>query len=132
MKNAIAVISGIIFSLILFALVSIFVMKFNVEPYASFGTGKFSRTDLGALQNKIIVINYFVIFPFISFATGCIVALISRSNEYILGIISIIPIGIAFFDRSVNWAFSIIELVILCLLGVLLSKRLKNIRAKTP
>ncbi len=131
MKNVMAVISGIIFSLTLFALVTALVMKFNIEPYASFSTGKFSNTDLGILQNKILVVNYFVVFPFIGLITGCIVGLISRNKEYILGIISITPIGIAFIDRSVSWVLSIIELVILCLLGVLFSKRLKNRRAKT-
>lgn len=132
MKNIMAVITGILFSLILFALVTAFVMKFNVEPYASFGTGKFSSSDLSILQNKILVVNYFVVFPFITLITGCIVALIARNKEYILGLISITPIGIAFFDRSVSGMLSIIELVILCLLGVLFSKKLKNRRAKTP
>lgn len=130
MKNAIAVIAGIIFSLILFALVSVFVMKFNVEPYASFGRGKFSSADLGTLQNKIIIINYFVVFPLISFTTGCIVGLIAISNAYIIGIISIIPVTIAFYDRSISWTISVMASVVLCLLGVLLSKRLKNKRTK--
>ena len=132
MKNIIAVISGILLSLILFALVSVFVIKFNVEPYASFGRGKFSSTDFGTIQNNIIVINYFIVFPIISFITGYVVGLIAKNKEYILGLISIIPVMIVFFDKSISWTFSVIMLVALCLLGVLLSKRLKKRKAKVP
>jgi len=130
MKNIIAIISGVIVSLILFALVSVLVMKFNVEPYASFGKGNFTKGDLSTLQNKIVILNYYIVLPIVSLIACCIVGYIAKSKEYILGIISIIPVVILFFDKSVTWIFSVIVVVIFSLVGVVLSKKLKNIRAK--
>lgn len=130
MKNTIAIISGVIVSLILFTFVSAFVMKYNIEPYSSFGKGGISNSDLSALQNKIIIINYFVVFPMISLVSGCVVSYIANNKEYILGLFSIIPIVVLFVDRSVIWIFSVIVVVIFSLLGVVLSKKLKTKRTK--
>ena len=131
MKNIIAIIFGVTISFILLALFPVFVMTFNIEPYASFGKGVLNnKVDISSLQSNILNIIYFFVFPIISLITGFIVGYIAKSKGYILGLLSMIPIVILFFDSSVTWLFGVIVIGVFSLLGVVLSKKLKNIRAK--
>lgn len=126
MKNVIAIMSGVIVSLILFTLISFLVMKFNVEPYSSFGSGDFLKGDLYALQSRIVFINFFILFPLISFVAAGIVSCIAKNNEYILGVLSVIPLVVLSFDKSLVGIFGIVFVVLFASLGVALIRKIKK------
>jgi len=130
MRNIIAIILGLIVSFILFSLVSILIMKLNIEPYYGFSKGNFVKNELGTIQNKVIFLNYFLIFPFVSLITCCIVTFIAKNREYIVGLCSIIPVVVLSFDSSILWLFSLLVVVGFSLIGVTLSKKLKAKKTK--
>lgn len=130
-RNIIACICGIIISFLLVSFAGFIIMNFKIYPFYEFATGSIDKFfELGpTIFQKINMYFFIVIFPIIVFITGLVTGLIAKRKEYLIGIISIMPLYIVFFllsSFSIRSIFGLISFVLSVTLGIYIAKTLKR------
>ena len=129
-RNYLALICGIFLSFLLVGVAGFILANFKIPPFYEFMIGNsrnFFEPDSRLLE-EMMYIDIFVTFPIITFTTGLISGLIAKRKEYLIGIISIIPLFIIFniYSFSINSIYTCISFLISVVFGVFISKSLKK------
>jgi len=132
-RNLLALITGILSSFLLAAIAGFIVLNLRVYPFYqfiySFRIG--DTKNLLDLAEKVLHIIIFLIFPIISFITSFIAALIATRREYLISIMTVIPLCIVFwiysFPLSINSIFAVFTFLISSTVGAYISKALKSL-----
>jgi hypothetical protein len=133
LRNGIAIIFGTLISFSLIAITGFIVIHFKIYPFYDFVSvvAVGDESKFFKLGENVLYAFIFIIFPLVALATGFSTALISRQKEYLLGIISTLPLFIIFFiySSSVSIIESIYALFICIffpMIGVFIAKSLRR------
>ena len=126
MRNLKAILLGIT-TLFVFAIILTFVLiNFDIEPFNKFATGNFDKALFFKLTKNIIILYILIIFPVISFITGVVSALVAKSREFFIGLISVSPLFILFFDFSSYYLLILLSVTISVAIGTKIALRIKK------
>lgn len=126
MRNLIAVIAGILTSILLMSLTAFLMMRFDIKPFSDFAKGTIAKDQVFLVANKIVSLFYWIFIPVYAFCAGLVSTLFARNREYIIGLICILPLFIIFFEFSFVYAVIVFAAYALMSLGVLLALHLKK------
>ena len=126
MRNIIAVILGIITSFFTLLIVFFVLMKFDIGSFRTFALDKFKPDQFSAILNQLRW-QWPLIFIPPSFAAGAVAALTAKKKEYLLGLLSILPILLLFFNHFLlDYLFLIMSVFFFTIIGVKTAKLLKG------
>lgn len=121
MRNLLAIIVGVITTILMLTFVIYILAYFNIGPCRQIMSSNFNYDTLRVIAKYFI----FIIFPISSFVAAFVASLIANNKE-ICGIASILPlIIIAFKMPSVYLLLAVVTIILSMIAGIMTTKHIK-------
>lgn len=128
MKNILSIIIGLISWCLLMTITMLILLKSDIRPFSDFATGIF-KGDVGSQANVLLLTVYLIILPMSSVFVLIIVNCLAKSHNYLISVITMMPICIFMYTPSVYYIM--MNVMIIFILIIVVRYRSKYVTEKT-